>query len=189
MIDNFYYFDKSTKRKSGLSEYCTFCDTQYRKILKHVSTRWLSLEQAVDRTLRQYLGLKSYFLSEGTCICYYLIGSDHESITDGTGLRFDRLVKAYSDPMTEVYLLFYQATLQLFVNFNKFLQREDPILPIIAEQMTAFLKKLFGKFVTIQAIRGAPDVTSINYSRECQLPGIYTKKRYSYRFSSNLNVS
>lgn len=65
MVDNFYYFDKSTKRKSGLAEYCTFCDTQYRKILKHVNTRWLSLEQAVDRTLRQYPSLQSYFLSEG----------------------------------------------------------------------------------------------------------------------------
>lgn len=52
MIDNYYYFDKSLKRKNGLSEYCTFCDTEYRKILKHVNnTRWLSLELAVHRTL------------------------------------------------------------------------------------------------------------------------------------------
>ena len=65
MIDNFYYFDKSTKRKNELMDYCTFCDTQYRKVLKHISTRWLSLELAIDRTLRVYSGLKSYFLSEG----------------------------------------------------------------------------------------------------------------------------
>ena len=39
LIDTYYYFDKSTKRKSGLAEYCTFCDTQYRKILKHVSNQ------------------------------------------------------------------------------------------------------------------------------------------------------
>ncbi len=86
-------------------------------------------------------------------------------------MRFDRLEKAYSDPMTEVYLLFYQATLQLFVNFNKFLQREDPLIPVVSEQMGSFVKKLFGKFVTIRAIRDATDITSIHYSRECQLPG------------------
>ena len=63
---------------------------------------------------------------------YMFLGSTPESITDGTVLCFDRLVKAYSDPMTEVYLLFYQATLQLFVNFNKFLQRED--LKVLAER-------------------------------------------------------
>ena len=64
MVDNFFYFDKSTKRKNGLSEYCTFCDTEYRHILKHVSTRWLSLEVAIERTLKQFAGLRSYFLSE-----------------------------------------------------------------------------------------------------------------------------
>ena len=65
MIDNYYYFDKSTKRKSELLEYCMFCDTEYRKVLKHISTRWLSLELAVDRILRVYPGLRSYFLSKG----------------------------------------------------------------------------------------------------------------------------
>ena len=34
----------------------------YRAIIKHVSTRWLSLELAIDRSLRQYTSLKSYFL-------------------------------------------------------------------------------------------------------------------------------
>ena len=65
MIDNYYYFDKSSKRKNGLADYCGFCDIEYRKVLKHISTRWLSLELAVERTLRQYQGLKSYFLSQG----------------------------------------------------------------------------------------------------------------------------
>ena len=63
-IDLFYYFDKSTKRKGVLREYYEFCDQEYRKILKHVNVRWLSLERAVDRASKQYEGLKSYFLSE-----------------------------------------------------------------------------------------------------------------------------
>ena len=73
--------------------------------------------------------------------------------------------------MTEVYLLFYQAVLQLFVNFNKFLQREHPIIPVVANQMSSFLKKLFGKFVTIGAIRSAPDITMVQYIRGNQLQG------------------
>ena len=103
-----------------------------------------------------------------------------ESIADGTGARFDRLVKAYSDPMTEVYLLFYLSALQLFVNFNKFLQREDPIIPVISVQMTTFVKKLFGKFVTIQAIRDAANVTLVNFCRDKQLPGIIYIGRSSF---------
>jgi len=46
MVDLYYWFDKSTKRKNGLVEFCDFCDTQYREIMKHVSTCWLSLELA-----------------------------------------------------------------------------------------------------------------------------------------------
>ena len=30
VVDLFYWFDKSTKRKSLLEEYCCFCDVEYR---------------------------------------------------------------------------------------------------------------------------------------------------------------
>ena len=45
VIDIFYWFDKSTKRKADLVEFCSFCDINYRKIIKHVNTRWLSLKR------------------------------------------------------------------------------------------------------------------------------------------------
>ena len=61
-IDLFYWFDKSTKRKNELLHFCEFCDQEYRKVMKHVSTRWLSLELAVERSLKQFPSLKSYFL-------------------------------------------------------------------------------------------------------------------------------
>ena len=65
VIDLYYWFDKSTKRKASLVEYCNFCDTSYRHIVKHINTRWLSLEKAVSRVLQQYAALCSYYLSEG----------------------------------------------------------------------------------------------------------------------------
>ena len=70
--------------------------------------------------------------------------------------------------------MFYQAVLQVFVAFNKFLQREEPLIHIIIEQMRSFLKKLLGKFVSVSAIKAAPDITEIEY-RENQLPGMMLK--------------
>ena len=64
MVDLYYWFNYSTKRKNKLAEYAEFCDQEYRKIVKHLSTRWLSLEKSITRMLRQYPSLKSYFLSE-----------------------------------------------------------------------------------------------------------------------------
>ena len=57
------YYEGSTKRKNGLKSYCIFCDQEYKSIIKHVSTRWLSLENAVERMLKLYPSLVSYFKS------------------------------------------------------------------------------------------------------------------------------
>ena len=63
-------FDKSTNRKVLLSEYCNFCDTIYRYTIKHMNTRWFSLEKEVYRVLQQYDALKSYFISQGLLLVY-----------------------------------------------------------------------------------------------------------------------
>jgi hypothetical protein len=64
LIDLYYWFDKSSKRKGKLTEYFEFCDQEYQKILKHVSCRWLSLERCIERALKKFPSLKAYFLSE-----------------------------------------------------------------------------------------------------------------------------
>ena len=50
--------------ENGLKSYCTFCDQEYRAIVKHLSTHWLSLEMPVQRGLKQLPSLTSYFKSE-----------------------------------------------------------------------------------------------------------------------------
>ena len=46
--DIFHWFDKSSKRKGKLMEYCfEFCDQEYRDVLKHISFCWLSLEKCI----------------------------------------------------------------------------------------------------------------------------------------------
>ena len=130
VIDLYYWFDKSTKRKNELQSYCKFCDQEYRAIIKHVSTRWLSLELAIERSLKQYTSLRSYFLTE----------SDPQA-------RFCRLQKVFEDPMTEVYLLYLQSLLPVFTHANQFLQREEPLIHILQQQLTSLLKKVLGKYI------------------------------------------
>ena len=95
-----------------------------------------------------------------------------EILIDSTCDRFDRLNTAYSQPMTEVYLLFYQSVLQFFISLNKFLQREEPIIPVVYDQLHAFMKKLFSKFVVVSEIRSSGgDLSKIDYVGK-QLPGM-----------------
>ena len=37
-VDIFYWFDKSSKRKSILKEYYEFCDVEYQEVVKYIST-------------------------------------------------------------------------------------------------------------------------------------------------------
>ena len=86
MFNPYYWFHKCTKRKNSLFFFCIFCD---QDLCKHINTRWITLELAVEQTLFQYESLKSYFLSENYA---------HD--------RFKRLRHLFGDPLTEVYLLF-----------------------------------------------------------------------------------
>ena len=95
-----------------------------------------------------YASLQSYFRSE----------SESQA-------RFVRLQSAFDNPMTEVYLLFYEAVLPTFTCLNLLLQREDPCIFLIADAIRSFLKKILAKFVTIQAIKSKSDVTTVAY--EC----------------------
>lgn len=165
-IDIFYWFYKSTKRKGILNEFCEFCDNNYREIVRYVSVRWLSLEQAVHRILQLYQSLKSYFLSENE-----------------PQLRFSRLRVVFENPISEVYLLFYQAVLPVFSKLNLLLQREYPTIYLISDEIRSFLKKLLGKFMKIEAIRAKDDVTNVDYLCEdnqlsnCELTiGVMTKQ-------------
>ena len=168
-IDLFYWFDKSTKRKNGLQEYCKFCDHDYRAVVKHVSTRSLSLELAIQRTLKQFPGLTSYFKSE------------HEQQA-----RFKRLQKAFSDPMTEVYLLFFQSVMPSFTHCNMFLQREEPLIHVLQPQLTRMLRNILAKFVKPSVIAEhlrAGTLTSIDFKNDenhvtnnCLSVGFLTKQ-------------
>ena len=115
-VDIFYWFDKSTKRKGVLKEFRDFCDTNYREVVRYISVRWLSLDKAVNRILQLYESLKSYFRSEAE-----------------SQARFKRLLNLFEDPMTEVYLLFYQSVLPTFMHTNLLLQREDPSIFLVAD--------------------------------------------------------
>ena len=130
IIDVYYRFEKSSKRKGKLAEYFEFCNQDYQQILKHVSVRWLSLERCVDRVLKKLPSLKSYFLSE-----------------DSADERFKRLHKAFSNPLLEPILMFHSASISLFTNFNKLLQRDEPTIHILLDAMNSLAKKLASRIL------------------------------------------
>ena len=63
----------SSKRVDKMKDFCEFTSTQYKDVLRHVTTRWLSLLPAVQRILECWPSLQSYFLSLSEDNCATLI--------------------------------------------------------------------------------------------------------------------
>ena len=71
--------------------------------------------------------------------------------------RFLRLSEAFSEPMTEFNLLFFQASSPTFTNFNKFPQTEEPLIYCLHAEMQTFMNKLASKFIKPDATRQLKD--------------------------------
>ena len=54
IIDIFYFLQKSNIRKENFKKLQILHDTETRKILKHVPTRWLSLNKCLNRLVEQW---------------------------------------------------------------------------------------------------------------------------------------
>lgn len=54
-----------TVRVEALKEFCT--ETEYHQMLGYSKTRWLALMPALERVIKMYQPLKSYFLSIEKC--------------------------------------------------------------------------------------------------------------------------
>ena len=148
LIDLYYWFDKSSKRKGKLAEYFEFCDQEYQQVLKHVTCRWLSLERCIERTLKKFPSLKSYFLIEGF-----------------SDARYKRLRDAFSNPLLVPVLLFHSASIHFFTHFNKLLQRSEPTIHVLQTSMLSLAKKISNCIVKPQVLVHAK-ITDVNLNEE-----------------------
>jgi hypothetical protein len=49
VLEVFSHFSMSAEYREELKEYFAFVDIEWKEILRHVTTQWLSLEPAVNR--------------------------------------------------------------------------------------------------------------------------------------------
>ena len=136
LVDIFHWFDKINKRINTLEEFCEFMEQEYKKN-NQVFIFSISLESAVTQCLKLYPSLKSYFLS----------------VEEKDNQRFDKLFGKFKNPMTDVYMYFYQFSLQPFIRFNLYLQREDPLVSKLQAQIYRFLKNIACEFVKIRDVK------------------------------------
>ena len=141
-VDLFYYFEKSAKRREEFREFQEFTGTKELKIIKHCSTRWLSLDRAVKRVLQQWSALYAYF--------------DRESETDRSA-RVLRLDKHLKSPLTKLVMLFLEFALDSLCKFNGVFQSSLPMLPFLKSEVKRLLRIIMGRFIKPNVIKDTGD--------------------------------
>lgn len=63
----FRHFHIYTVRIEELKEMCDFVESEYQQLLGYSNTRWLALLPAIERLIRMFQPVKSYFLSQEKC--------------------------------------------------------------------------------------------------------------------------
>lgn len=155
LVDIFYHFKHSSLRKETLKEFQDFTDTAEEKILKHVTTRWLSLEKCIHRTLSQWPALQSYFTS-------------HNEV-EKPG-KIHTIAKHLQSIETRLYFLFLDFILTPLNEFNTTFQTDAVKIVQLDGEMRRLLRKFLGKFVQVQVIK-QNSLTNVPFdNEENQLP-------------------
>lgn len=173
------HFSVSASRTAQLKEFCEFVEAEECNLLRHIVTRWLSLLPSIDRMLKFWKPLTSYFQSQGEEECGKI------------------LWKCFGEENTEVsetYFLFLSHILKLFSDTIEALEAKSFSITSVFKVMTELKQKLerrlkdrfFGFIVNSKLKQLSP-----NQAKKCEMDflGFYERaKKYiseRYDFSEN----
>ena len=150
MVDVFYHFINSVKRVTTLQEYASFCDSEYKTVLKHCETRWLSLCRAVVRMLDMWDCLCSYFRS-------------HCDV-DKPG-KVKSVCEILNHPLTKPWLYFLRNFLPIFDKFSIYFQTSSAAtIHKVHDETVRLLKMVLSFFISPGVIRvSGEDLTTVDY--------------------------
>ena len=150
LIDVFYHFKHSSKRWKEFSEIQDeFEDIGSLRVLKHSTTRWLSLLRCLKRLLQQWPALHSYFDRQ----------ADKESGDD----RVQRVNKSLKSLEVQLFCKFVLFALQPINKFTVVFQTHASRIGSIQHDTLSLLRSYLANFLLPEVITAAQDITTIDY--------------------------
>lgn len=99
--------------------------------IRHVSSRWLTLEDVTERIFEQLPALKSFFTQ-----------IKEKDKTD----RIKNICRILEDKFLETEILFLKMVLPVFTSFNRMFQAKAPLIHMLHNEMENIIWKLASKF-------------------------------------------
>ncbi|KAI0211424.1 hypothetical protein LSAT2_003748, partial [Lamellibrachia satsuma] len=136
-------------RKEDYKEFQSFTETPVEVIVKHICTRWLSLEKSVKIILSQWPALQSYFASV------------KESERPG---RANRCMVAYTNVLVNLSYQFLSYALALLNRFNVIFQAEGCMILQLLDETKDLLRTYLSTFVKRDLLQRAEDILQVDYN-------------------------
>lgn len=137
------YFSHSSVRTQSLIEFQEFCRIKPHRMLKLSQTRWLSLQDVVNRILEQWQALILFFTAQ----CSDGALSDKLNV-DTAGL----ILSALKNPIFKLYFLFLSYSLDLINKMNREFQSDGIKIQYLIKRITTLYKTILQNFIISERI-------------------------------------
>lgn len=141
LVDVYYYLEKSSKRQESLRCLQVLHEIEEHKILKHVSTRWLSIRKCLPRLIDSWHGLYDFFKDE-----------EKNATTSALKKKTGDLKQIFVSPTNMLYCMFLVDAISVFEKINTELQSDKPMVHVLKNKLEKFLRDLLMRFVKPSAM-------------------------------------
>lgn len=141
ILDLYYFFKRSAAQSEDFKQLQLEMNITQHVFMRHLSSRWLTLNESLYRFIEQFPALKAFFKRES------------KKFSTRESERWQRLCVAFSDKTVYAKALFLQNCSNLFSGFLLLFQKEEPLIHIIYDEMVSLVKKILGRFLVESAFK------------------------------------
>ena len=144
LIDIFYSMKKSSVHQRNLGIWQEYHGNQQRSMLKHVSTRWLSIGRCVSRLIEDWRPLRSFFEDEV---------SKHTKSGSSAHTKACSILNSLNSETAKLCCLFTKYVVSTFEPFLTHHQAETPLIHVLHENIQKLMREVLTKFVKPSAFK------------------------------------
>ena len=142
VLDLFGFFKYSAKRIAEYFDVTEFTLIESRRMLKCISTRWISIQAVLIRVLEQFSNLKHYFLE---VLPTQKVFNGKSGI--GSRERYIRIKYALTNKKLPAIMASVIFIAKDFKNLTIPLQEKQPMITMLYSKMVTLVKNTLGKFI------------------------------------------
>lgn len=142
VLDLYYFFHGWPQREQDFQVVQDQLGLPKHKFIKHVTSRWLTLSDAAERIIEQWLATKKYFNN--------FIPSNRPNLTKTK--KYQSICQSLGDQTFKPRILFIISSANSFKSLNTFLQTDAPLIHELYQSLDELIKKNLFKFINEETI-------------------------------------